>query len=214
VNFALDSNLLLSFVLTTAVIVILPGPSVMFIVGRALAVGRPGAIAAAAGDSLGQFVQGLLAAFGVGAVVAESELLYNAIRLGGAVYLVSMGLSTLRHRRHAATDADSAATSSRRGELRKGFLVGASNPKTIVFFIAALPQFVDHGRGNVLMQMLVLLCVYGILGWIADTMWGVAGSSVRTWAATAPHRMERIVGGGGLCIIAVGAWLALSHGVA
>ena len=102
----------------------------------------------------------------------------------------------------------------RRSELRKGFLVGASNPKTIVFFIAALPQFVDHGRGNVLLQMLVLLLVYGVMGWIADTMWGVAGSSVRSWAATAPHRIERLIGGGGLCIIGVGAWLALSHGVA
>jgi threonine/homoserine/homoserine lactone efflux protein len=159
-------------------------------------------------------VQGLLAAFGVGAVVAESEVLYNGIRLGGAVYLVTMGVSTLRHRRNAVTDAGGGAGSGRRGELRKGFLVGASNPKTIVFFIAALPQFVDHGRGDVMMQMLVLLVVYGLLGWIADTMWGVAGSSIRTWAATAPQRMERIVGGGGLCIVAVGAWLALSHGIA
>ena len=213
-NLALDTNLLLSFCLTAAVIVILPGPSVMFVVGRALAVGRPGAVAAAAGDSLGQTVQGLLAAFGVGALIAESELLYNAIKFGGAIYLVVMGVSTLRHRRVAASGDHAEGGSSRRNELRKGFLVGASNPKTIVFFIAALPQFVDHGRGNVLLQMCVLLFVYGIMGWLADTMWGVAGSSLRTWAATAPHRIERMIGSGGLCIIGVGTWLALSHGVA
>lgn len=213
-NFALDTNLLLSFCLTAAVIVILPGPSVMFVVGRALAVGRPGAVAAAAGDSLGQTVQGLLAALGVGALVAESELLYSVIKFGGAIYLVAMGVSTLRHRRHAAASTDCGGSSGRRNELRKGFLVGASNPKTIVFFIAALPQFVDHGRGHVVMQMLVLLLAYGVMGWIADTLWGVAGSSVRTWASTAPQRIERLIGGGGLCIIGVGTWLALSHGVA
>ena len=213
-NFALDSNLVMSFCLTAAVIVILPGPSVMFVVSRALAVGRPGAVAAAAGDSLGQTVQGLLAAFGVGALIAESELLYTVIKFGGAIYLVAMGASTLRHRGVAASGTDAEGGSGRRSELRKGFLVGASNPKTIVFFIAALPQFVDHGRGNVLLQMLVLLLVYGVMGWIADTLWGVAGSSVRSWAATAPHRIERLIGGGGLCIIGVGTWLALSHGVA
>lgn len=210
----LDGNLLLSFCLTAAVIVVVPGPSVMFVVGRALAVGRPGAVAAAAGDSLGQTVQGLLAAFGVGALIAGSALLYNVIKFGGAIYLVAMGASTLRHRRLAATGTASGGSSGRRSELRKGFLVGASNPKTIVFFMAALPQFVDHGRGNVMLQMLVLLFAYGILGWIADTLWGVAGSSVRTWAATAPHRIERMVGGGGLCIIGMGTWLALSQGVA
>jgi threonine/homoserine/homoserine lactone efflux protein len=214
VNFALDSNLLMSFCLTATVVVFLPGPSVMFIVGRALAVGRPGAVAAAAGDSLGQIVQGLLAALGVGALIAESELLYTGIKFGGAIYLVTMGASTLRHRRHAATETDAGGSAGRSSELRKGFLVGASNPKTIVFFVAALPQFVDHGRGNVLLQMLVLLLAYGVLGWIADTLWGVAGSSVRSWAATAPHRIERMIGGGGLCIIGVGIWLALSQGVA
>lgn len=213
-NFALDSNLVMSFCLTAAVIVLLPGPSVMFVVSRALAVGRPGAVAAAAGDSLGQTVQGLLAALGIGALIAESELLYTVIKFGGAIYLVAMGVSTLRHRRRAATDTQSGVSSGRRSELRKGFVVGASNPKTIVFFIAALPQFVDHGRGNVLLQMLVLLLAYGVMGWIADTLWGVAGSSVRNWAATAPHRIERLIGGGGLCIIGVGTWLALSHGVA
>jgi threonine/homoserine/homoserine lactone efflux protein len=211
-NLALDSSLLISFCMTVAVIVIVPGPSVLFIVSRALTVGRSGAIAAATGDSLGQTVQGLLAACGIGALVAESEVLYNVIKFGGALYLLWMGVMTLKHRQFAASGASSTEVVERRAELRKGFIVGATNPKTIVFFIAALPQFVDHQRGNVLVQMLVLLFIYGLLGWAADTMWGIAGGSIRNWSATAPRRIERLIGGGGLCIIGVGAWLALSHG--
>jgi threonine/homoserine/homoserine lactone efflux protein len=85
---------------------------------------------------------------------------------------------------------------------------------TIVFFAAALPQFVDRNRGHVVLQMLALLLIYGSISWFSDTSWGVAGGSIRRWSATSPRRIERLIGGGGLCIIGVGAWLALSHGAA
>jgi threonine/homoserine/homoserine lactone efflux protein len=211
----LDTRLLLSFCMTAAVIVVMPGPSVMFIVSRALAVGRPAAIAAAAGNSLGATFQGLLAAFGVGSLIAESDLLYNIIKFGGAIYLVSVGAKTLRHREFAAPDGAVEASTSRQGaELRQGFMVGATNPKTIVFFAAALPQFVDRDRGFVIVQMLLLLAVYGGMSWFSDTSWGVAGGSMRRWCAASPQRIERLIGIGGCCIIAVGAWMALSHGAA
>lgn len=200
--------------MTAAVIVVMPGPSVMFIVSRALAVGRPAAIAAAAGNSLGATFQGLLAAFGVGSIIAESALLYDVIRFGGAIYLVSVGAKTLRNREFTATDAGSSDGSGRHRELRQGFMVGATNPKTIVFFAAALPQFVDRDRGYVVLQMLVLLAVYGSMSWFSDTSWGVAGGSIRRWSAASPHRIERLIAIGGCCIIAVGGWMALSHGVA
>lgn len=212
-NFSLNTQLLLSFCMTAAVIAVVPGPSVLFIVSRALTVGRPGAIAAAAGNSLGATFQGLLAALGVGTLIAESETLYNVIKFGGAIYLVSMGAKTLSHRQFSAS-ADSSDVVARRRELRQGFMVGATNPKTIVFFAAALPQFVDRDRGYVVLQMLVLLFIYGSISWMTDTSWGVAGGSMRRWSAASPRRIERLIGGGGLCIICVGAWLALSHGAA
>ena len=200
--------------MTAAVIVVMPGPSVMFIVSRALAVGRPAAIAAAAGNSLGATFQGLLAAFGVGSIIAQSELLYDVIRLGGAIYLVSVGARTLRHRRCSAVAAAGVDGSGRRQALRQGFVVGATNPKTIVFFAAALPQFVDRDRGYVVVQMLLLLAVYGGMSWFSDTSWGVVGGSMRHWSVASPRRIERLVGIGGCCIIAVGGWMALSHGIA
>lgn len=214
VNSFLDTRLLFSFCMTAAVIVVMPGPSVMFIVSRALAVGRPAAIAAAAGNSLGATFQGLLAAFGVGSIIAESQMLYDVIRFGGAVYLVSVGAKTLRNRRFSAAATTGVDGSGRSRELRQGFMVGATNPKTIVFFAAALPQFVDRDRGHVVVQMLLLLAVYGGMSWCSDTSWGVAGGSMRRWTAASPRRIERLVGIGGCCIIAVGGWMALSHGIA
>ena len=213
-NALLDTHLLLSFCMTAAVIVVMLRSSVMFIVSRALAVGRPAAVAAAAGNSLGATFQGVLAAFGVGSIIAESELLYDVIRFGGAVYLVSVGARTLMNRRLAEVDGAHADGGGRRRELRQGFLVGATNPKTIVFFAAALPQFVDRDRGYVVLQMLALLAVYGCMSWFSDTSWGVAGGSIRRWLAASPRRIERLIGVGGCCIIGVGAWMALSHGVA
>ncbi len=146
-NFSLNTQLLLSFCMTAAVIAVVPGPSVLFIVSRALSVGRPGAIAAAAGNSLGATFQGLLAAFGIGTVIAESEVLYDVIKFGGAIYLVSMGAKTLKNRQFSAVSGAPAESGGRRKEMRQGFMVGATNPKTIVFFAAALPQFVDRDRG-------------------------------------------------------------------
>jgi threonine/homoserine/homoserine lactone efflux protein len=210
VNFFLDSRLLLSFCATAIVINVMPGPSVLFIVSRALAVGRTGAVAAAAGNSLGQVFQGVLAAFGVGAIIAESATVYSLLKYGGAVYLVWMGVSTLLNRQLSAAECETSETSHRRSELRRGFTVGATNPKTIIFFAAALPQFVDPARGYVVAQMLALLAIYGLMGWATDTSWGVAGGRFRTWTARSPRLIERLIGGGGVCIVALGASLALS----
>lgn len=198
--------------MTAAVISIVPGPSVLFIVSRALSVGRTGAVAAATGNTLGSVFQGVLATFGVGTVIAESQLMYTVLKFCGAIYLVSMGISTLRDRSLAASDSPTDSGICRKSELRKGFMVGATNPKTVVFFAAALPQFVDRDRGYVVLQMLTLLCVYGGLSWVTDTSWGFAGGSMRSWTQQSPRRIELLIGAGGLCIVGLGAWLALSHG--
>lgn len=211
-NFAIiNSQLLLTFAATAVVIVAVPGPSVLFIVGRALSAGRPAALAAAAGNSFGATVQGLVAAFGIGTVIAESKLLYSVLKFGGALYLVSMGAQTVRGRDHKTTTDDSPKADDRRRIARQGFFVGLTNPKTIVFFAAALPQFVDRSRGHVVVQMLVLLALYSVLSLISDTSWGFAGGSIRTLSANSPRLIGRLIGAGGLCIIALGGVLALSH---
>jgi threonine/homoserine/homoserine lactone efflux protein len=132
----INMQLLMTFAITTAVIIVIPGPSVMFIVGRALSVGRPAALAAAAGNTLGSTFQGVLAALGLGTVISGSPFLYNVIKMSGALYLVMMGARTLRDRGVPA-EADAAASDGQREEARKGFIVGATNPKTMVFRCSA-----------------------------------------------------------------------------
>jgi threonine/homoserine/homoserine lactone efflux protein len=183
----------------------------MFIVGRALAVGRPAAIAAAAGNTLGTVCQGVLAVFGLGALISGSPLICTAVEVGGALYLVKMGLTMLRHREFSTAGDASQASGHGRRHARQGFLVGVTNPKVLLFFAAVLPQFIDRSRGYVMAQMLMLLAIYGVLSLLADTSWGFAGGSIRAWSAGSPRRLELLVGGGGICIIAVGLALALPH---
>jgi threonine/homoserine/homoserine lactone efflux protein len=209
----MNTQMLLTFCMTTAVIVAVPGPSAMFIVSRAISVGRPAAIAAAAGNTLGTTFQGLLAACGVGTLIGKSALLYNVIKLGGAAYLVAMGAKTIRHREVATVSDESSNSDDRRRAVRQGLVVGATNPKTLVFFAAALPQFVDPSRGYVIVQMLVLLAVYSLMSLVGDTSWGFAGGSLRAWSANSPLRIERMIAVGGLCIVGVGIAMALSQSV-
>lgn len=197
--------------MTVAIILIVPGPSVMYIVSRALVAGRPAAMAAAAGNTLGSAIQGLLAAIGLGSVIASSDLLYNVIKWGGAAYLVKMGAQTLRNRKFPTLSEGTAPTGHRK-DAKQGFVVGLTNPKVIVFFAAILPQFVDPSRGNVRVQMLVLLAVYCTMSLVSDTSWGVAGGSIRAWSAKSPRRIEALIGSGGLCIVGVGLALALAGG--
>lgn len=209
----INTQLLMAFAMTTAVIVVIPGPSVMFIVSRALTVGRPGALAAAAGNTLGTTFQGILASFGLGTLIAQSAVLYTVVKMGGALYLVMIGAKTLVHRELSEIDEGADSLAGRRRIARQGFLVGATNPKIIVFFAAVLPQFVDSGRGHVVVQMLVLLAIYFVLSLVSDTSWSFAGGSIRTWAAVSPQRIERLIGAGGMCIICLGVLLALSHSI-
>jgi threonine/homoserine/homoserine lactone efflux protein len=209
-----DTHLLLTFTMTAAVIIAVPGPSAMFVIGRAMSVARPAALSAAAGNTLGIVFQGLLAALGLGSVISGSPLLYNVVKFGGALYLIFMGVKTLRHREFPTATSELPGAEGRGRNLLQGFTVGVTNPKIIVFFAAALPQFVDPTKGYVLVQMLVLLSIFGAMQLFSDTSWTMAGGSMRRWSATSPRRFERLIGGGGVCIIGVGLALALSNGVA
>lgn len=206
---AVDPTLLTSFVLTIAVIVVIPGPSVVFILGRALAVGRPAALAAAAGNTAGLTAQGVLAAFGFGAVITRSPIVYTTVKIAGAAYLLHMGVHMMRHRQLIALDAPADESDTRRHDVRAGFVVGVTNPKILLFFAAVLPQFVDPARGHVPLQMLVLLGAFFLISLASDTSWGLAGSSIRSWTAAAPRRIEWLMAASGLCIIGFAVALTL-----
>lgn len=200
--------------LTALVLIVIPGPSVLFAIGRALSLGRRGAIRSVLGNAAGCCVQVGAVAFGVGALVERSSELYLAIRYVGAAYLVFLGAQAFRQRRVLADALGTAAVPLRstRRQFLDGVLVGASNPKTIVFFTVVMPQFTDRGAGHLPGQLLVLGAVFPVLGVVCDIGWAVVAGSAREWLARSPRRLAAIGGTGGLAIAGLGVTVAVTGG--
>ena len=199
---------LVAFVVTAVVVVVIPGPSVLFIVSRALANGRRVAVFSVLGNSAGEYVQVIAVAFGIGAIAEQSVALFTTIKLVGGLYLIYLGIKTFRERGDMAEAMRvvSPAKSDRRA-FRQGVIVGVSNPKTVVFMAAILPQFVTTTAGNVPAQILILGLVFSLIAVLSDTMWALAAGALRTWFELSPRRLEFVGGAGGLAIAAVGAGL-------
>jgi threonine/homoserine/homoserine lactone efflux protein len=207
----LPTTHLLTFTLTAFLLVAVPGPSVLFTVSRALALGRIAGMATVAGNTLGVFVQVMAVAFGIGALVERSVLVFEVIKLGGAAYLIFLGVQAVRHRKRLAEVLG--ANLERKSIARivaDGFVVGVGNPKVIVFFAAVLPQFVDRSAGHVPAQLLVLGTLFAGIALISDCAWAVVAGSARAWFGRSPRRLELIGGTGGLVMIGIGATLAVS----
>jgi threonine/homoserine/homoserine lactone efflux protein len=204
------SGHLTAFALTALVIIVIPGPSVMFIVARALSYGRRAAILTVVGNTLGEYFQVVAVAFGVGEVVERSVAVLTGLKLFGAAYLVYLGAKAIRDRRSLLTMLEPEQRPSRRRFLLQGFIVGASNPKTVVFLVAILPLFVNRAQGSVPDQILILGVVFSAIALVCDNAWGLFAGTARTWFARSPKALELIGGIGGLAIIAVGVRLALT----
>lgn len=200
----------LAFALASLVLIVIPGPSVLFTVGRALSVGRRGALRSLVGNAFGCYLQIVAVAVGIGALVERSGELYLAIKYAGAAYLIYVGVQAFRHRR-AVADALAAAVPQQRGARRQfvdGLLVGASNPKTIVFFTAVMPQFVDRGSGSVPAQLLILGALFPVIAIACDSVWAFAAGTARSWLSRSPRRLAAIGGAGGVAIIGLGVTVA------
>ena len=209
----ISSSQLLGFAIASFLIIVVPGPGVLFVIGRALAHGRRTAIATAVGHAAGNYVVAACVAVGLGTLLERSAQAFLAVKLAGALYLVWLGVQAIRHRQ-ARAEAMSAAdrVPSRAGwlALRDGFVVGVTNPKAYILFGAILPQFVNRGAGHVPAQMLLLALVSVSIGVLSDCAWGVAASGVRAWFARSPRRFALVGGAGGLAMIGVGITVALT----
>lgn len=166
-------HLLGAFVLAAVVLVVVPGPNIVFIVGTALGHGRRAGIAAALGVELATLVHGLIAAAGLAAVVAAAPMALTVIRLAGAAYLAWLGIRTLLRL------ADKLEEVQRTGgrSLIDGFWVNLLNPKVIIFFLAFLPQFVDpQANWPIGLQVVVYALVIVGIGLLNSAVWvlGVA----------------------------------------
>ena len=202
---------LLAFTLTAFVLIAVPGPSVLFTVSRAIALGRVAGVATVAGNTVGAFAQVVAVAFGIGPLVERSDTLFTVLKLAGAAYLVFLGVQAIRHRRSlaAALGAEVESKTATRIVL-DGFLVGATNPKVTVFFAAMLPQFVDRQAGHVPAQIVLLGAIFAGIALVSDSTWTLAAGTVRAWLASSPRRLALLGGTGGLVMIGIGAGLALT----
>ncbi len=202
----------LAFGVAALVLIAIPGPSVVFTIGRALAYGWRVALATVVGNTLGLLAIVVLVAVGLGVVVEESIVVYTAIKLAGAAYLVWLGVQAIRHRRSFGTAADSSAP-RHLGVVtaaRQGFVVGVSNPKAFMIIGAVLPQFVDRVAGQVTSQMLLLGMIAVTIGLLSDSLWAVVASGLRSWFAGSPRRGASLGVVGGTSMIGLGVGLAVT----
>lgn len=247
------TDALLAFLAAALVIIVIPGPTVLFVVGQSLSHGRRSGLTSVLGGSVGIIPIIVAVAFGVGTIVAQSVVIFTIVKILGAGYLVYLGVQGIRHRRNgnevpedpsashaddrsaspeadaavdadapvdpdAAVDPETAAASfvpagrelSYRSMFMQGLIVGISNPKTIIFFVAALPQFVSIEAGHVPLQMIVLGLLFQALALFSDGSWAFIAGTARSWFARSPRRMSRIRGIGGGMLIGLGGTLAFA----
>lgn len=202
---------LLAFTLAALVLIVIPGPSVLFTIGRALALGRVGGLLSVLGNALGLLPVIALVALGVGGIVAQSVVLFTILKIAGALYLVYLGIQAIRHRDRAAAEADGGVLPrSAWRQLGEGFVVGVTNPKTIAFFVAVLPQFVDLSTGSVPLQMIVLGLVFFAIALVSDAIWALIAAGARGWFGRSPKRIARLSATGGGLMIGLGGILLLT----
>lgn len=194
------------------VIILAPGPSVLFVIARAIAWGRSTAVFTVAGNVTGAFSLSVFVALGLGPILQRSELAYIAVQWGGGLYLAYLGIDAIRKRSaHAAdmTNQGEIAPTIRRS-IRDGFWVGALNPKGVVFFAAVLPQFIDRERGSVTAQLILLGAIFAILAFVSDGSWGMLAGTARNWLATDSKRLERLRATGGVIMFILGISVVIS----
>ena len=203
---------LIPFLITVYVLILIPGPSVVFTVSRGVALGRRAALATVLGNTSGLMLQLLIVVAGLGSILARSETVFFVMKLLGGAYLIFLGVRSVRGRRELAELLAPTAipAGSIRTTVREGFLVGATNPKGLLIFTAVLPTFIDRAQGHVTLQLATLGLICGLVAAVSDSTWAIASGTARAWLGRSPRRLEWMSAGGGVTMIALGAGLLVS----
>ena len=204
---------ILGFTLLAIVIIVVPGPGVLFAVGRALVLGTKPALLSVLGNALGVGVQIVVVALGLGVLIQSSPEAFFVIRVAGALMIGYLGIRAILHRRQSLEDGPD-KPHSRSTILKESVVVGLTNAKTLVFFLAALPSFVSVEDGNPIIQMLLLGLIFSIIGIASDSVYAVAAGRARDWLATSEQRLATFRGLGGLALTLLGVYMlyeAIAH---
>ena len=204
---------LLAFSLTALLIVLLPGPNVLFTIGRALALGRKAALLTVIGTATGMYLQVGLVAIGLGALLEQSIVLMIVVKFVGAAFLIYLGIQAIRHRHDAARELGEIKPIGAVRTVIEGFVVGVTNPKTIVFFLAILPQFTVQGATPIGVQMLILGAIFIAIGLVFDSLYALGAGAARDWFGRSPKRLSNLGVAGGVAMIGLGVGLAVTGAV-
>ncbi len=169
---------LVAFFVAAFVLLVVPGPSVIYVTARGIGQGRGAAILSVFGIALGSMLLVVITAAGLAALVASSMIVLAVVKYLGAAYLIYLGLKTLLTR---GSDAETPGQQRPQSAIRvvsQGAIVEVSNPKAALFFVAFLPQFVDPGRGHAWLQLLILGGSYVAMGLMTDTTYAIASGTI------------------------------------
>jgi threonine/homoserine/homoserine lactone efflux protein len=190
---------LLFFLTTAAILLAIPGPAVLYIVGRSVGQGRNAGLVSALGIGVGTLIHTAAAAVGLSALLVSSATAFSVVKYLGAAYLVYLGVQRLRSKESLAAASDTAAPRVTLARVfSQGIVVNVLNPKTALFFFAFLPQFIDPARGHVATQILSLGILFAAMGTASDCLWALFSGSVAGWLRNNQRwmRNERYVSGG------------------
>ena len=199
---------IIGFLLLSMVIILVPGPSVLFAIGRALVLGTKAALISVFGNALGVGLQILVVALGLGVLIQQSPDLFFVIKVVGALMIGYLGLKAIWQRKKLDAGNTSVSPSGKK-VLSESIVVGITNAKTLVFFIAALPSFVDPLSGNPSSQMLVLGALFLIIGVTSDSVYAIAAGKARHWLGGSEKRLANFRGIGGLALTLLGLYMLL-----
>lgn len=208
---------LIGFILASITLIAIPGPSIMFEIGRTLSHGRRAGLLTVVFNVLGTTVWLLAVVLGLGTFLETNPAALAVIRIAGAIYLGYLGVQSIRHRKSdeaalLAKEQDSSANQERlsgRRIARDAFIVGASNPKVAIFFSAVLPQFISTD-GNFIAQFVTLGLLFQLLAYFGDGSYVMLASVARDWIFSRSGRLAAIIGTGGVLITALAVYLVVS----
>jgi threonine/homoserine/homoserine lactone efflux protein len=180
------------FALASIALLLIPGPAVLYVVTQSAEQGRSAGLASVAGIHIGTFVHIVAAAAGLSAIIVASAVAFSAVKFAGAAYLVYLGIRKLLER--PAADRAEVRRAPLRHVFVRGTMVNVLNPKTALFFLAFLPQFVDPDRGAVWSQVVLLGLVFVLLGLVSDSLYALGGDAVGSLLRRRATAMRRISG--------------------
>lgn len=200
---------LLSFVVAALVVLVIPGPGVLYIAARSLSQGQRAGLVSVLGLSAGALVHVAAATVGLSAILLTSATAFSVVKMLGAGYLIYLGIRALMAR-PAASSVEASAPRSLRRLFTDGVVVSVLNPKIAVFFLAFLPQFVDPSRGPVAQQVLFLGLLYVALALLTDSVYAVLAGRLRSWLSSRVARSRAPQTASGVVYIGLGVSTAFA----